>query len=350
VQEEERGWANLPPDLVRKISGDLLSADVTEYIRLRAVCKPWRNSTADPSLLDPKFFPRKWLLIAEHKLRNDGEPERFVNVDTGAVLEIYLPTPMKYTHHGNAEGLLVLHDAITDRVRLLNPLTMAFTDLPSMWSVRMAAQRYGVVGAYDRFCKHNIKAAGVIVDVDGEAANPVPTVVLSLKAGTYASIVCAQPGDIFWIPVDISCADEIEGELPAIQGGLSVQGRFFVPSRTGDLLAVELRPQPRLMFVARQAGDEANCNMNERSYLVPSGNDVGAGMLLIRTWGRGNAHYETFTVDLCSSTLTMEKLCGTDTTVFLPSVTLRSSAFPRVCPNVAYGEEYMRMLMSGDFI
>ncbi|RLM98863.1 hypothetical protein C2845_PM06G29560 [Panicum miliaceum] len=326
---EERDWAQLLPDLVCKIADDLLSDDVTEYIRLRAVCKPWRNSTSVPSTLDPRFFPRQWLLIAEEKLRRDGKPERFVNVRTGATLRICLPTPKEYTYHCNAEGLLVLCHSLTDTVCLLNPLTMAFTDLPMMST-----------------------AAGVVTDIDNLGRpRSNPTVVLSLNSRMHTAIVCALPGDSLWRAVDMSCADDIECELPAIRGGLAVQGRFFVPNRAGDVLEVEVRPQPRLTYVARQAGDEAESGLNERSYLVPSGNDVGARMLLLRTWGPGNIHYEVFMVDLGNRRLTPHEMGGTDTTVFLPSVTLRSSAFPNVVvANIAYLKGHMRSLMQGLYI
>ena len=353
---EERDWAHLLPDLVGKIAGDLLSDDVAEYIRLRAVCKPWRSSTTDPSTLDPRFFPRQWLLIAEEKLRRDGKPERFVNVRTGATLRIELPNPKEYTHHGNTEGLLVLWHSLTDTVCLLNPLTMAFTDLPMMSTVQLT-QPLGdgddngdgdVI--YYSYC--NIKAAGVLTDIDNMGRpRSKPTVVLSLNWGMiHTAIVCAEPGDTLWRAVDMSCAGDIECELPAIHGGLAVQGRFFVPNRAGDVLEVEVRPQPRLTYVARQAGDEAQSGLNQRSYLVPSGNDVGAGMLLLRTWGPGNVHYQAFTVDLGNRRLARHEMGGTDTTVFLPSVTLRSSAFPNVVANIAYLKRHMKALMQGLYI
>ena len=47
-----RDWANLLPlDLVEEISGRLLSIDVAEYLRFRAVCKRWRRITTDGSFL-----------------------------------------------------------------------------------------------------------------------------------------------------------------------------------------------------------------------------------------------------------------------------------------------------------
>ena len=82
---EERDWAQLLPDLIRTIGNHLLNDEATEYIRLRVVCQPWRHATVDPSILEPRFFPRNWLMLSPgYKLRTDGVAERVVN----------------YIHHG----------------------------------------------------------------------------------------------------------------------------------------------------------------------------------------------------------------------------------------------------------
>ena len=70
---EERDWAQLLPDLIRTIGNHLLNDEATEYIRLRVVCQPWRHATVDPSILEPRFFPRNWLMLSPgYKLRTDG--------------------------------------------------------------------------------------------------------------------------------------------------------------------------------------------------------------------------------------------------------------------------------------
>ncbi|KAF3336733.1 hypothetical protein FCM35_KLT19319 [Carex littledalei] len=46
---ERRDWSSLPELIVAMISNFLLSENVTEYIRFRAVCPGWRQSTAPPS-------------------------------------------------------------------------------------------------------------------------------------------------------------------------------------------------------------------------------------------------------------------------------------------------------------
>ncbi|TVU49908.1 hypothetical protein EJB05_01250, partial [Eragrostis curvula] len=270
VERRETGRGVIP-ELVSKIADHLLADDVTEYIRLRAVCKPWRSSTADPSLLEPRFFPRYWLLLAREHLRDDSEAERFVNVRTGTSLHICLPDPDQYTHRGNVEGLLLLHHTFSDTICLLNPLTTALYDLPTMHAVNDVVGPNEEYPDDDQFLEDSINAAGIIVDMDelGQAQS-VPTVVLSLTIRNDTAIVCAKPGDNVWRAVDTSCTDDVDGNLPVIQGGISVRGRFFIPTCAGEVLAVELQPQPHLKYVAKMFGDQIQSGFDEISYLVPS--------------------------------------------------------------------------------
>ncbi|KAL6601543.1 hypothetical protein ACP70R_044763 [Stipagrostis hirtigluma subsp. patula] len=53
----DRGWPDLPPDLLRLISGRL--HDAADFVRFDAVCQPWRDSLPAPSHTPP-FLP--WLL------------------------------------------------------------------------------------------------------------------------------------------------------------------------------------------------------------------------------------------------------------------------------------------------
>ncbi|KAL6643614.1 hypothetical protein ACP70R_018380 [Stipagrostis hirtigluma subsp. patula] len=346
-ESEERDWAQLLPELVNKVADGLLLVDPTEYIRLRAVCKPWRRCTADPSLIETRFFPRNWLLLAERKLRQDGEPEHFVNVRTGASLRIHLPWPDEFTHHGNAEGLLVLYHEITDMVCLLNPLTMAITDLPSMAAVNAAARSLNLNTTFSENC---IKAAGVIM-VAGEAGRPRPnpTIVLSLTLLKQTLLVCAKPGEFSWTAINMSCTREVEGRLPMIEGGLSARGHFYIPTRAGDVLTVELQPQPHLRFVARQGGNLIRSGLNHSSYIVPSGDDKGSGMLLVRTrWRKHQLYSMDSTVELDNSRLIRHTMSGI--TVFLPSITLNSSQFPLVSQNDVYTEVSTRRLLQGEYI
>lgn len=119
-------WANLPTELLEEIATRLLTVDVSEYLRLRSACKPWRKCTDDPSLsgggLDPRFRPHHWIAVSHCA---SPSRRRLINICTGARAEV--DRPELSTHHcfGIVDGLLVLCDKATSAVRLLNPLTGA---------------------------------------------------------------------------------------------------------------------------------------------------------------------------------------------------------------------------------
>jgi hypothetical protein len=54
--------------MVRLVAWRLLAGDLTDYVRLRAVCTNWRSSTVSPrgrGVTDPRFHPRRWMMFAE---------------------------------------------------------------------------------------------------------------------------------------------------------------------------------------------------------------------------------------------------------------------------------------------
>ncbi|KAM0856743.1 hypothetical protein ACQ4PT_048915 [Festuca glaucescens] len=130
---EERDWMNLPELVVSAVAEIALRSDVTDYIRLRAVCKPWRVvAKADPMLMgmDPRCFPRNWDIIDEGARR---EKTRFMHTLTGA--SIWLKIPPDYGEViASAEGCLILASGrgCEQKLRLFNPVTRAVADLPAV--------------------------------------------------------------------------------------------------------------------------------------------------------------------------------------------------------------------------
>ncbi|KAM0826920.1 hypothetical protein ACQ4PT_068537 [Festuca glaucescens] len=256
---EERDWMNLPELVVSTVAEIALRTDVTDYIRLRAVCKPWRVvSKADPKFMgmDPRCFPRNWDII-DKGARREGKT-RFMHSLTGA--SIWLKIPPEYGKViASAEGCLILASGrgCEHKLRLFNPVTRAVAELPNVpWDSK-------------------ITSAGFIYD-DGHA-DVDPTVVLCTEDPTQR-IVYNKPGDTEWRIVDY---EEEHGELlPYSAGGLSVRGRFYVPTPTGNLRMLEPRPRPHLVHVARQeARHRCGCCFGARSWLEDDGD---GRMLLLR--------------------------------------------------------------------
>ncbi|KAM0866471.1 hypothetical protein ACQ4PT_042609 [Festuca glaucescens] len=134
---EWRDWANLTTEFIEDIAGRLLSIDVSEYLRFRAVCKPWRVLTDDPrehGVLGSRFRPRNWFPLSKQvaapfhcRLRN-----RVTGVSVGLNFQVFS------TSHflSLADGLLVFCDKVTNAVRVLHPLTGALAEFPDITDVR----------------------------------------------------------------------------------------------------------------------------------------------------------------------------------------------------------------------
>jgi hypothetical protein len=259
---EERDWSNLPELVVSKVAGIALRSDVTDYIRLRAVCKPWRVvAKADPNFMgmDPRCFPRNWDIVKEDVRRGKT---RFLHALTCASIWLQIPP-----EHGeviaSAEGCLILASISgwkgnKQKLRLFNPVTRAVADLPAIPTLI------------------KVRSAGFIYNGEADAD---PTVVLCVVAPEKL-IMYYKSGYPDWFIVN----DDEHGELePYSGGGLSVRGRFYVPTPTGNVRKLELRPRPHLVYVARQdARHRCDSYFGVRSVLEQDADDGDGGMLLLR--------------------------------------------------------------------
>ncbi|XBI51562.1 hypothetical protein VPH35_034056 [Triticum aestivum] len=263
---DEGNWDDLPHELVSKVSEILLRWDVTDFVRLRTKLMG-RN---------PGFFPHHWKMLHIH-----GEQARFVNVLTGASIRVKIPQDHSQVI-ASADGCLLLASA-THKVCLFNLVTAAAADLPMpfFW-----IRANGITVAGD------IQAAGIIYDSEGEDdVVPTPTVVLLVALFSIDMVKYARPGDTVWQWRYF--APNEDGELPLFdgEGGLSLGGRFYVPSLTGDVHKLELHPY----------------HLNLRSYLVPP---VDAGILVVVRRLENHISYvvaasHVFQVNLTEGTLTL---------------------------------------------
>uniref|UniRef100_M8D3Z0 F-box domain-containing protein n=1 Tax=Aegilops tauschii TaxID=37682 RepID=M8D3Z0_AEGTA len=242
VPQEWRDWANLLPlDLIEEISGRLLSLDVAEYLRFRAVCRPWRGLTADPraaGLLDSRFRPRNWMVLSI--MPDVVPPRRLLNLATAASLGVHLPALSTHCHICAADGLLVLFHKPTRTIRLLDP---GFDDSTSP-----------------------------------------PTFMLCVRAGV-ATIIFAKPGDAHWTLVSpglVSHPFYDERRKVLFSSLLSLGGRCYISSPEGSVYLLELQPIPRLVKVVNQrrhAKKDYIWNNHIMSFLV---HGTGGRMLMVR--------------------------------------------------------------------
>lgn len=309
--QEWRDWANLTSDLVEDIAGRLLSHDVAEYYRFRAVCRPWRDHTADLRArgpLDRRFRPRNWVVLT---ISPDAGPRRLVlNIATAASLSVNLPALTTHCHLCAVDGLLVLFHRTTKAICLLDPLSNAVTEFPAISTSSI------VVNVPPTLAHHFSMFFRDPDSVDGHSVNGAcldestspPTLVLCLR-DNQSCIIVAKPGDPHWTLVNQGKLyhSETLGRL-MFHSLLTQGGRCYVASLEGSIFQLELGPLPRLVEIISQRQDatrDAILYKRILSYLVAGGSN--GRMLLVRCWrnvehfgGRGaynqNQMQQLFTV------------------------------------------------------
>lgn len=120
-------WAHLPPLVLHLISEKVKS--VTDYVRFRAVCSPWRSA----SLAKPCHLPFQlpWLMIPHHPWgKQDDGIRLFYDLWQEKMHKIHLPEIVGKTCCASYHGWLLLVARGGTELCLLNPLTQAHVELP----------------------------------------------------------------------------------------------------------------------------------------------------------------------------------------------------------------------------
>lgn len=256
VPEDWRDWADLLPELIGEISGRLLSLDVAEYHRFRAVCKRWRDLTADPRAtpLDSRFRPRNWAVLTitpnARSIRR-----RLLNLATSAsIIGVHLPALASHCHLCAADGLLVLLNRDTKAIRFVDPLTGSVTDFPDITRVvdpssTRAADNVSKV--FQGTWGGNVR---VINGAGFDDSTSPPTLVLCLRY-MLSNIIVTKPGEAHWTLVNPGQASypmyDSAGKV-LFYSLLSHGGHCYLTSPEGSVYILELRPQPRLVGIIDQ--------------------------------------------------------------------------------------------------
>lgn len=381
---EWRDWANLGTELIEDITGRLLALDLTEYIRFRAACKPWRDCTDDPRArcgMDSHFRPRDWIALP-----HCASPSRRVllNVATGARADVDFPELNTHHHFGAADGLLVLCHKATNAVRLLNPLTGMLTEFPAITNVRAVEPPHSAVLRALRSSepdtilldalKIHVPDPSAIDGVGIDDSTSPPTLLLCLRKGLW-NIVCAKPGDQHWVSVHYGeqrvTPHNALGKI-LFHSLISLGGRCYVAMPDGDIMAVDPGPTtgplcrtPRMVYLIRETPRMVHSDRTGVfSYLVRSQDR----MLMVRYFysphlanggGPGGFGYkptetfmshgcpsrmELFEVDLAGRQLIPLSGIG-DRAVFVGqthTVMISTEKFPKIAANAVYLNYYLQ--------
>ncbi|XBI06675.1 hypothetical protein VPH35_134665 [Triticum aestivum] len=193
-------WASLPEDMIRLVAGRLLAGDLTDYVRLRAVCTNWRSSTVSPrgrGVIDPRFHPRRWMMFAEGHGLHPGHENlcghvRFFNLDSGIFVRVRLPLLTDHCVLDSVEGLLVLQRDEDTAIRLLHPFTGDIVELPPLTSLAMQLK-----ADYTQATKLKLMrdmSASISVAADGVVR------VMVLIGTTWAAVATSQDTEWTMLP------------------------------------------------------------------------------------------------------------------------------------------------------
>ncbi|CAN6237159.1 unnamed protein product [Urochloa humidicola] len=263
-----RDWSDLDDGPAGLIAERVLANGVIDYIRFRAVCRPWRRCCADPRtravLEDSRFHPRGWIMLLgeEEELEAAADPHssrrQFLNASSGQCIQVDVP---ELQDHGvlrssSDDGLLLLLRKGTGAVRLLNPLTRQVADLPPITHLKYPPVH---IGRCSPSCAAVVGGRWVLLYIHH-------------RAGVDGSLLAfAKPGkDERWVVVKTRYL---------LRPTMSFAGRFY--GVAGDEIMMldmtrggeeEDLPPPRLVVVAKLAVQIRG--MLETAHLVDNGGEM----------------------------------------------------------------------------
>ncbi|XBI69017.1 hypothetical protein VPH35_048138 [Triticum aestivum] len=292
--DASRDWADLSGGPTGLIADRVLAYDVADYVRFRAVCRPWRRCSAHPrahSVLDRRFHPRRWTMLRDER----AAPSRrsFLNTSTGACIQVDVPelhdhVVVAYT----PEGLLVLlHDPQRTSIRLLNPLTRhLLTDLPPITTLLPRhAQRDLPRSVHCDYLERKFTACRSGIASDDS------TVVLCFNQ--LVMLGMAKPGDDHWtMPLMLAghfyCVT-VQG-IMVLETGADQPPRLHVAAK----LNIDVRHNVHCMHLVNNCGELVLVHRRAREFVLPRKNkswmcdtyrvDLNARMLfLVKSLGGG---------------------------------------------------------------
>ncbi|KAJ3701037.1 hypothetical protein LUZ61_004742 [Rhynchospora tenuis] len=239
-------WAYIPPEIVHLISQKVKS--ITDYVRFRAVCSPWRSaSLPKPHNLPPQL---PWLMIPYYPHKKFVSEDRFFfDLWEGKMRKLHLPETRDMLCCASYRGWLLLaaHPNGTE-VCLLNPLTRARIQLPPFTaSVKHFGDdpdnffvRVNFVSYMDGIEVGKVSFSTDLTDPNCLIMLNCKITVFNMKCGVI--FVC-RVGDPCWTSVNSSLNSSLE-----FPDAMYHNGRFYLLYKEGIAIIEPNKPVQKFVY------------------------------------------------------------------------------------------------------
>ncbi|KAJ3688672.1 hypothetical protein LUZ61_017836 [Rhynchospora tenuis] len=215
---EFRDWAHLlPTEIVQAISNKVKS--ITDYVRFRAVCSPWRSaSLPKPAHLPPQL---PWLMIPykpweSHSNKDDGI-RLFYDLFESKMRKLHLPETIGLMCCASYRGwLLLVATTKGAEVFLLNPLTRARVDLPSFTTPVRRLRGDSSAPGYDARWVFNYNFVITRVTFSSDLTDPNCLIMVFVER--CWGVFCCRVGDPRWTMVNIRPTNAPTGDAAYYNG------------------------------------------------------------------------------------------------------------------------------------
>ncbi|KAJ3688395.1 hypothetical protein LUZ61_017559 [Rhynchospora tenuis] len=251
-------WTSLPTDLVARIAGLLISDDVSDFVRLRAVCRPWRSSTAETKNRADWSCLHNWIMLSNPE--SCPSDVCFFNTSTHKSFSFDLtPYLDTYSLFRSFDFLFLLKHEITQGFALLNPFMRSLIPLPSKIESNCAN---APLKLEDLISKQSFHLSGVFVTSSSN-------IVLGFTFMDH--LLWTKPGDQSWVYTEYK-----ENEVQCFSNVLFYKDRLLTIDAYKGLvqinLANELPSQSQVEVVIPSS--KLFADLDAALYLVDCGGEI----------------------------------------------------------------------------
>ncbi|KAJ1686009.1 hypothetical protein LUZ63_017399 [Rhynchospora breviuscula] len=214
-------WAYLPEGVVNLISEKVKS--VTDHVRFRAVCSPWRSA----SLPKPRHLPPQlpWLIIPwVSRDKNDNGIRLFYDLWEDKMRKLYLPETSGTVCCASYCGWLLLAPSEGIQLLLLNPLTGACIQLPPFATSMRYVGDQSNEPRFDHLWRDPVLGTFMIKKVIFFDDPTNPNCLIAVFLQTCEGFFCCHVGDPFWTRFDCRHLDRFSKFMDATY----YNGRFYL--------------------------------------------------------------------------------------------------------------------------